>query len=843
MARKRNNGNGQRAAGSGPGANQGQNQNKAPQLTNAASAPASSKVAQLELPEGFVLKNKVDSRNRNRTKKPKDQPTQPNQLNQTRMAGAAPRIVIPKPWEIDAKYTGTDKPVGPPGDPKLRYNYNRQWPSFNVGHDKVGDELAKELSRQRRAALPRLYTNWSEERLQPLKEKYKAANELELYKRRLAARDAPPNTRLIFASPLASGNQAADSFSPANDANPLIHFLTMPELATRLLKLLTPSIRDLASLAAVCRSASVVTAHNMELWDVETGSFLTDDDRFQPRTGHDGNVVESKGVRANILVIAPMGISETDNKTPYLAGWRIMEKLVRGFVHIRNSFRDIIIDQLPCFDIRLFEMMVQTMPNLESVGISRCLLLDVSKLKPLLEIVKRHPRRLPNGRTRYVRLDFAPYFFEGPSHSNRLGSFGVTHHEPTFHIPRAVFGSILQCERLAREVGMDLLSEGSSFWRFVCRVPGNDDLWAIKARDAVITRDRDLARARKGESAGRAQRVDAALQTFADNVTAAVAGDNVEPLAPPYQFQVLHPADHRSYGYWRREKRCERCSHIQLHAFYNYHVKICYPCKMQMFVDTMDTSHFRYRIQCALDYWIGDLDVSSSTLKALLEGEGRDVALVKAVSAVNDTDNAFNYHLRFPTGPANELAVYPELPNASREGASLRRWALYMGGGFSPTDFRQGGPQQMHPAYFQMSENNVNHEKYGTESPNHFRQRWQWSPRTEEILAEALLKKHINDPNKPTPWDYQLSPETLGEYLAMVRRSDKELRYAMKLEYRGQNQWDFKVHQHHYCRIEVMVFSYIGPREHSYNLDKLIVQERIDNKYWYHRKYHDGRQI
>lgn len=307
------------------------------------------------------------------------------------------------------------------------------------------------------------------------------------------------------------------------------------------------------------------------------------------------------------MALAATSVYPAPGIEPYTFQFDNFRGLVRGFSEIPNSFRNVIIDQLSFFDVRAFELMLRSMPNLENVIISRCIHLDVTKLQPLLLAVERNGRLLPHGGTKYVRLDFGPYFFEGPNKTKRLGSWGVTHNEPIFSIPKAVMGLILSTRTLTKKVGVNLLDEKSSFWNFVRRLPGPDGLWGLKARDAIIAKERAVASLEQANTRGSGVlNFDAKMKkisgTFADDITAATTGDNLEPIQPPWAHRNLH-REHEEYGYWRRRKNCKVCKYPHYLSFFTMKLKVCWVCKMNDFVNTMEDSHFRYREQAILDQY------------------------------------------------------------------------------------------------------------------------------------------------------------------------------------------------------------------------------------------------
>lgn len=317
-------------------------------------------------------------------------------------------------------------------------------------------------------------------------------------------------------------------------------------------------------------------------------------------------------------------------------------------------------------------------------------MLDVTKLRPLLEVIKRHPflledikirnpsddpwtrepsqnPALPEAQTQsahksakaYIRFDFFPFFFHGPQSGSRLGSYGVTHNEPTFNTPKAVFALILQCRNIADEVGMDLLSDSSSFWSFVRQLPGPDVLWAMKAREALITREREIVVGNKPRQIIEHQ--------FADDLTAALTGDNQKhPVLPAamkrYLPESVWPAD----KYWRQNAHCAMCRFTYPASLFPLQRDSCWSCKMTQFVENMEDSHLRLWEESALDYWRSGLDPKSVKLDQLLANN--EESLASALREVQCADWTREYFLNF--APQRDSKIKTSKKSANTWGAS-----------------------------------------------------------------------------------------------------------------------------------------------------------------------------
>ena len=255
-------------------------------------------------------------------------------------------------------------------------------------------------------------------------------------------------------------------------------------------------------------------------------------------------------------------------------------------------------------------MVIKSMPNLKTAAVSKCILMDFTKIIALLEAVKKHPRLIAGQKT-YVQLDFSPFFFEGVphNHSSRLGTFGVTHNKPAFHTPKAVIATILRCLPIAREVGMDLLGPSSSFWGFVRRLPGPTPDWARVFLNGLERRDNLLDSIEKSRRLYKCQKEDrkkAALHDFATVLMTATTGpdrnhwkEHIAPMQEKYRRGInalVNP------NWYLEEITCknENCHLQQFASLFPAVGETCWGCHMRYFVNVNEDSHFRHAMQDAV---------------------------------------------------------------------------------------------------------------------------------------------------------------------------------------------------------------------------------------------------
>ena len=521
-------------------------------------------------------------------------------------------------------------------------------------------------------------------------------------------------------------------------------------------------------------------------------------------------------------------------------------------------------DNLPFLTVELFELMVNTMPNLEAVTITRCVMLDVTKLRPLLDIIKCHPRT-PQSSTpgpsasssgpalkacnqkkcaamqaepkksvrKYISLDFAPFFFRG-SYSDRRGCYGVTHNEPTFHTPKAVFALILQCWRLAQEVEMDLVSDSSSFWSFVRQLPGPDALWAIKAREALLTREFDLA------AKGPKTPSDSILDKFADDLTAALTGDNHKHANIPLKMARYLPRDQQRKGrYWRRSVDCPVCRTSLPLSLFPVRADACWSCKMALYVLSMEDSHLRLWMESAMKKWLSGMKTKTDRLPKLLRQNDSLAETLEDVQCADWVREHYLFSWKPPqvpdpdpdsgwitTPPPSYCPPVPETLGEAR--VSLARWR----GRQEPTqvfDYRHGGPQREDACKLPIlsSDKSVN-----AEAIENFKKRWQWSLKTDErfreLWNEEFDRKFKRLPEHWRPPTNNNREEELDTALSHARVTRAVREKMIAEEYLLEGEVDQKTYLRRHHHVEDCLFSLGTPGKVPFCKDQPIPDPGVD---------------
>ncbi|KAK4129218.1 hypothetical protein N657DRAFT_652679 [Parathielavia appendiculata] len=732
------------------------------------------------------------------------------------------------------------------------FDYLRTWRSLS-GKD-VEEEMLKQFDRFARSQLRWPEPDWTAEQRKQLHDRYWKAGKPELYRARVTAMDkiqGPP--KLFIANPRVD----ARTINPVNDGSALIRVLAVVELGKMIIDHVKPSIGDITALATSCKRAAVCVQLSFAVWDFTKGYFPTDE--FIEKRDENGRLVQGGGVRTNTLIISPISDRQEGFTRPYTADFLNLIALCGAIREVPSTFRSIVLDQIPFLDVALFEMMVNTMPNLKplkTVTITRCVRLDVTKLMPLLEVIKRHPRRSTStnateGKGKFIRLDFFPFFPHGPTSFERLGSFGVTYNEPTFNTPKAVFALITRCWNLAKEVGMDLVSDSSSFWSFVRQLPGPDALWAMKAREAMLTRDYDLAQQRLDIKGKSFREID---HKFATDFRAALTGDNQPyPTVPAGMARYMSEEQLPPIGqHWAKSLTCGKCELPTTYTktLFPLRAGTCWSCKMAMYVDEMEDSHLRLWQQVAMQHWLRDLDPKLDNLHALLRsGEVYLRAALDDVACADwiwkspgmlsprgngrktgQTNSYTSAALKgLPTTtptpkPTAEYFVPPPPRDLDGFRASLARWRWNHNPATEPFDYRKGGPQRADPCKSPISPSDWVDKDIGAEDKKNFIKRWEWTS-----VSDQTFRRMYRDHNQS--WDIRAD-----DVLRMLNwaRLDVNMRQMVRdAERRAQNKHDKIVHRWHHPKVEDCLISMGTPGQIAFNLDKPIPDPYVHaEEYW-----------
>ncbi|KAK0667749.1 hypothetical protein QBC41DRAFT_366023 [Cercophora samala] len=901
------------------------------------SAQAAKRAAQLELPEGYQRPGSNADSNGSGCPKGKG-----NRTKEARSAKGSKVMLAssyPKPWEMTKLYGAPIKMDG-----TLNFNYDRPWMSFE-GKD-AKKELATALEKGRREMLPPVFPDYSPEQKEEVRQKYERIGMLNLFEARDSCNRNPPVIRGFMGgiNPAMTSAEHTTQVG-ANTESPLINFLAQIDLCKGLVSLLHPSVRDITALAFTCKQAGPYVDRIMEVWNFSAGQYFSE--AFLPSVDSEGKQTRgSGGIRNDILVITTTS-PKAPTQTPYEEDLYRTLNLVDAMVTIPQSFRHLALDRIPLLDPKMVDLVISSMPNLETLSISRCDLLDISQLPALIDIIKRHPRTLRNkdkgkaicasnhpesantegdnngngnavvnsssvneqdqpsnndtslltdsdtsqvsaettatsvdeddGPVHYIRLDFSPFFFRGPNTCQRIGSYGVTYNEPTFHTPKAVVGLIMRCFPDAMVIGMDLMSDSSSFFSFVRRLPGWDCLWALKARDAMLSYKRDVSNivlpqdflqtvertARSeiiAENEGRARLAQTAFQDrvtarverlrqdkhdemktaiqhrFYDDLMAATSGDDFRPTDHPIPALMAGSVlkSHNDFGYWRNQVRCQGCKKLFPRVLFAVMLDLCWGCKMINFIREMESSHLRRWKRSAIEHLLEGLDTKKGSLTDVMDpARGQQMRL--ALQAIKTADHIWLKFVNF--SPSAPVVYPPEPENLDTYSAAYSRYRWKQNWPKQAFDYREGGPQHEDPFRYYITDYD-DRELCGGEPPESFNAKFKWSEKASQYLFERYIQynqraKKIEDPEAQRLIEAAKRWEKMRRipgYKPKDRDEEEMWHRGQTIMRRDQNLRDNSVHVMIHGRVELQISSLHTPMLRPFNLDYPFPDKRVNDK-------------
>ncbi len=137
-----------------------------------------------------------------------------------------------------------------------------------------------------------------------------------------------------------------------------------------------------------------------------------------------------------------------------------------------TDFRHLLLQRVPYLNIMAVKAIIRSLPNLKTIGIHNCDLMAFGQTGPLVEAIRGvNIDRAAMGKETRLAVDFYPRYFQGPIYDS-AGCFGVMPmDEGGVVIPMAVVATLLHVIPMAVEAGIDLLSPGKAFRRWLDKIP------------------------------------------------------------------------------------------------------------------------------------------------------------------------------------------------------------------------------------------------------------------------------------------------------------------------------------------------------------------------------------
>lgn len=433
-----------------------------------------------------------------------------------------------------------------------------------------------------------------------------------------------------------------------NHTRGIFRVLNVPDIARAVLKdLAETGYLDLSNLSRTCHTGLNIVSQYIEHWDeTPPGDFLGEDISLD---AHD------KVQRTPVtLLISPVRQAFKDGKRPdisyaehyktqgnlckstYLVYFDTRSALThpkkitdRALKNRADYITNLQMHRIQFLDLNAVGCILKSLRNLKLIGIYQCQLLHLGNMAELLDVVKARGQRT-GGDSSYVDLDFFPMYHEGPNSIIRHGSYGAVWNHPTCDMATGIWQLVLyELYPKARYLDIDILSWGRAFRHFLEKLPMPSwtNVRIYEAIKSIEYRGKEnpgeLVMTAYNKSEGKWER-------FADDVTAALRGDNVEPaVVPGHQLNKVvagyQPERHRKYGWWRDTKRCATCGINVLAVFCPFGDNHCWGCQAKEYL-TGQYDHYLSFKSLAAATWFGRCRNLNDVVKTGFYEKGYQIA-------------------------------------------------------------------------------------------------------------------------------------------------------------------------------------------------------------------------
>ncbi|OHE97471.1 hypothetical protein CORC01_07253 [Colletotrichum orchidophilum] len=165
-----------------------------------------------------------------------------------------------------------------------------------------------------------------------------------------------------------------------------------------------------------------------------------------------------------------IGLSPTDTnavRDTYLREMNYNIPMLRSLCQYGGALRALQLHEVPMMDLRMVELVLSACPVLEALGIVKCELLHVADVNPLLDILYRRSKETGK---KWKSLQFYPRSYIGPLY-NRTGTHIVSWDPLSTNVETSLLITVFWAIMKAIPLGIDLVSEGQAFRKFLDLVP------------------------------------------------------------------------------------------------------------------------------------------------------------------------------------------------------------------------------------------------------------------------------------------------------------------------------------------------------------------------------------
>ncbi|KAI0158260.1 hypothetical protein GGR57DRAFT_510429 [Xylariaceae sp. FL1272] len=159
----------------------------------------------------------------------------------------------------------------------------------------------------------------------------------------------------------------------------------------------------------------------------------------------------------------------------FTKGWKSHIQLMSMIAVNGSILKHLVLHGLPWLEIQGVRKILEACPNLESIGVHQCFLLDFSQSTKFFQTVTQvNQKREAEGRGKpLIDCDFGPFWFKGPEFtedgSDHMGEYGVLPSVLHWLCPTQAVGATIM--KVYSIMGLDAFKVGKAYRQYLDRLP------------------------------------------------------------------------------------------------------------------------------------------------------------------------------------------------------------------------------------------------------------------------------------------------------------------------------------------------------------------------------------
>ncbi|KAF3003364.1 hypothetical protein E8E14_004328 [Neopestalotiopsis sp. 37M] len=170
------------------------------------------------------------------------------------------------------------------------------------------------------------------------------------------------------------------------------------------------------------------------------------------------------------------GYSRNEKKMTYKRQCGAVQRALIAFNQHRDNYNYLALVQMDFMNITTVKAIVTSLKNLKCLCIYSCPLIDLSRVREVIQLVGRINEKRRAANRPHLDLDIAPQLRQGHL-EERMGSYGITHSDPRIFqgwgtdAGHALAANLVSLIRAAKEADIELCQPGKAFRRWIDRLP------------------------------------------------------------------------------------------------------------------------------------------------------------------------------------------------------------------------------------------------------------------------------------------------------------------------------------------------------------------------------------